>query len=601
MGRRINTGFFIIFLFIAFVSTYAWPQDGSLTFVTTSDLQGQMDPAETEHGFLGGFSKIAWIIKQERLKSPGRVVSVATGDDLMGVYFLNFKGKAIYSVMSTMGIDAATLGNHEFDQGPEVLSCAMGYARFPFVETNMYPTPGSPLRRFRPYLILERGGLLIGFIGLMTPDLPRISKVQGSVNVVSPFSVARKWARFLKKGRRVDLVVALTHLGLPLDRELAQEVPEIDLICGAHSHDLLEEPIVVEHGNGRKTLIVQTGARGFYVGVLNLVVKGGSISSYSWKLVKVDGSIPRDPDVEGLIFSYRDKLPPDRVVFITTTPIDLRKEALRLRESPFGDLVGDILRDRFGVDAVILNGGSLRGDRVIPAGPVTTRDLDSIFPFGNNVVVLKVKGKVLKEALERGFSALPSASGRFPQISGIRVLVDASCRAQELLIENGKAVGILKPGRRVVRLEVLSGGHYVPVDPDRVYSIATNRYMADGGDGYIMLRDSAVSKMDSYVTVKSVVQNALSGKTVSMPDPDGRISFVSSSDKGNVDGEDGVNFFDALELSRMLLGLRNLQYTADMNCDSSVDIVDALIISMHSLMGASLTKACAAVNSRPGG
>ena len=502
----------------------------TLVLLTTSDLQGQMEPATVNGESLGGFARIAWVIKLAKTLLPQNTIAVATGDDLLGEYFLTFKGRAIYSVLSEMGIDVATLGNHEFDQGPEVLAEAMEYAGFPFVETNLSATALSPFKApFLPCTAFERDGLRIGFIGLITPDLPHITRVENSVQVNPNLAeVATTYAMFLKEFVGVDVVVALTHIGLEADKELAQKVPEIDVICGAHSHDMLMEAVEVPHENGRKTVIVQTGLRGRYFGVLLLQIEDHRITRYRWVPVKMDSRIPEDQETARLVESYRSQLPPAQVLTHTEVPLDSRGESMRTRETNLGDMVTDVIRQRFGVDAVILNGGGFRGDRLIPAGPITTQDTATLFPFGNSVVILRLKGKVLKEALERGASALPQPAGRFLQVSGMRVVIDPTRQPQRLKETNGEVTGIETSGERVIRVEVATDNGYLPLDMDRTYTVATNTYLASGGDGYFMLKEKAVSKKDTYVSLKSVVEDWLASRDSIAPATDGRITVLST-------------------------------------------------------------------------
>ena len=155
----------------------------------------------------------------------------------------------------------------------------------------------------------------------------------------------------------------------------------------------------------------------------------------------------------------------------TGTELDTRRLSVRTRETNFGNLVADAMREATGADVAVTNGGGIRGDRTYPAGTeLTRRDILSELPFGNRTVLLEVTGGQIREALENGFSQIEDQAGRFPQVSGMTVRYDPNAPA----------------GQRV--REVTVGGR--PLDPSATYRLATNDYMAGGGDGYAVFMDA---------------------------------------------------------------------------------------------------------------
>jgi 5'-nucleotidase / UDP-sugar diphosphatase len=505
-------------------ATTVWAQPRSLIILSTSDLQGQLEPVITKQGVgdgnatleMGGFARMASVIKNIKKDYPGKVLTVVTGDDLMNKYFINFHGAPICEAMTAMGVDAGTLGNHEFDLGPSVLAEGLAACRFPVVESNLSAKAGSPLAsRFVPSLVLERDGLRIGLLGLMTPELPYISKAGPDIEI-SPdlLATARETVKQLKEKDKVDLVVALTHIGLEEDQKLAAQIEDLDVICGSHSHDVLYQgqEAVIRHPSGRMTVIVQSGTRGEYLGQLKLEVDGGRIGSYSWDPILIGAQTPADAQVDALIASYRGKLPAKTVITTAAVPLDCRSETLRTQEVPVGNLVCDIMRAYFKVDVALQNGGSIRGDRILPAGPLSSEDVDTMFPFDNSVVVAKVTGKVLKDVLEYGVSRFPEKFGGFPQVSGLRLLVNPSGTPLKLAFDAGnQPIDIAQPGTRIAKVEVLAkDGSYQPLEPEKEYSVAINSFMAGGGDGYIMFKQSGALTF-TYVSLKSVIESALKG------------------------------------------------------------------------------------------
>lgn len=178
----------------------------------------------------------------------------------------------------------------------------------------------------------------------------------------------------------------------------------LDVILGAHSHDLLlaGQEAVVQRPDGGRCIIVQTGTRGAYLGRLYLDCDGGRVVSYRWDPLLLDAKIKPDPQVAALVDSYRAKLPPARVLAKLAHPLDCRSATVRGGEAPVGDIVCDIMRYRTGADVALQNGGGIRGNRIIPAGPLTTDDVAAMFPFGNSITLLRIEGRYIRLALEWG-------------------------------------------------------------------------------------------------------------------------------------------------------------------------------------------------------
>jgi len=346
--------FFFVILLIA-VSSRAEPRE--LIILTTSDLHGQLEPfaAEKDNGTsnAGGITRIASVVKTIKKLNKQKTVLFSSGDSLTGKYFLRFKGEAIFSAMSLLGIDSATLGNHEFDRGVEALSNALKYCSFPIVESNLETIDNSSLKNsFERFKIINRNGIKIGVIGLMTPDLSFISNAGNNVAVDPDIAgSAVNMIRSLKQKESPDLIVALTHLGLEEDIKLAGQVPEIDLICGGHSHDLMEKEkeTVINHADGRKTIITHAGARGEYLGLLSMVVEKGNIISHLWEPIRVTSKIRQDKKALDLITSYNKDLPEGKVLTILKKALDCRGETLRTREAAAGNMIADIIREHFNV------------------------------------------------------------------------------------------------------------------------------------------------------------------------------------------------------------------------------------------------------------
>lgn len=509
-------------------------QDWNLVLQFTSDIQGQLSPfdVETVHDGevlteeVGGMSRLSWAMHQVQERFPGMSLTLSGGDDLLGPYAFFSEGVPIYEVMNRLPYDAGTLGNHEFDRGDAFLAEALANRDFPVVVANLVTDPESPLSGLvHSSMVLERNGLRIGVFGLVNNDLALISNPGEHVAVTADYAeVSHRMVAELE-AQDTDLIVAMVHIGQLEARELAAQVPSIDVICVGDDVTLVERGReLVEHPGGGSTIVVQSGYRGEYLGLLKLSVVDGKVAAYHWQPIRLDESVPKDTDICDLLSQCRKGALDEDIVARTLSPLDLRKRSLRTGESPFAGLVAETLRQRMGTDVAILNSGTFRGDQIIPAGPLTDADLETIFPFDDTIYVLEAPGSVLIQALERGVSDLPEANGCFLQVSGLRYAVDLSQQAQALVLNSeGRATGIASPGHRIAGVEVMGpGGEYEPLDPARVYTVTTNAFVAEGGDGYIMLQNLA-QRENTGVDLKLAVREGLAAMGEFDPQAMGRI------------------------------------------------------------------------------
>jgi len=254
---------FLPLILILLLSASLCAEPRELTILTLSDLHGQLEPFVTEEENktlkVGGIARIVYAVKTMKKSSPQKAVLFSSGDSLTGKYFLQFGGEAIFSAISLIGVNAATLGNHEFDRGEKTLSNALKYCGFPIIQSNLETKDNSSLKdSFVPYKTVEKNNIKLGIVGLMTPDLPFISSAGSDIKVNTDLvESAINTLNTLKQNEKPDLIVALTHLGLEEDIMLAEKVPEIDLVCDGHSHNFMkkdEEIIVSQSGKWQKDI-----------------------------------------------------------------------------------------------------------------------------------------------------------------------------------------------------------------------------------------------------------------------------------------------------------------------------------------------------------
>jgi len=507
-----------------------------ITILTTSDFQSQITPFKTKiyiNGVktkveVGGSARVVGLVKELKWKNGNAsTLFLTSGDDFLGPVFRAFGGIPTTFMWDQIA-DAWEPGNHEFDQGPEVLGKALDYSTVPMICANLDVSNEPALKgKIKPDLIKIAGSVKIGIFGLITPNVNILTNLGKNVKVNPDLASVAQAEVDKLKGEGCNLIVALTHIGVDADKDLASKVNGIDVIVGGHSHTLIQTPIVVKNPNGHETIIVQDGAKAAYLGQLTLYVGKKGIEKYNWKLHLLDSSVPSDPFTQKLVDYFEAKMPPPEKVGESLVDLDARKSTVRTREAAIGDLFTDAMNYAVGTKIAVTNGGGIRGDKIYPKGVITTATLTQMHPFGNSIVIVKLTGKQFKEVLERGAAALRSKNdprdpktidtGAFLQVAGIKEVIDVDKTPQQLDPTNSK---IVVPGERVVSVTI----NGEPLDPNKVYTVAVNDYIAHGGDGYVTLGnlpDSA--KNFTYVYLTDALYKYIKAHSPIAPKVEGRI------------------------------------------------------------------------------
>jgi len=334
----------------------------------------------------------------------------------------------------------------------------------------------------------------------------------------------------IAKEHRPDLVIALTHLGLEEDRLLARRIPGIDVICGGHSHDLLPagEAATVTHADGGQTVIVQAGAGGIALGVLRIRLKPDMQPDYAWLPRGINTSSAQCPHMLEFIEGYRATLPPVQTLTTTDTVIDCRAAILRSQEAPIGNFIADSLREHFNTDVALYNGGGIRGDSMLPAGVLTSMDVETMLPFNNEAVVINMPGAMLRQVLERSVAHLPQPWGGFLQVSGLRMRVDPQPQSRQH--DQPGYVHATAPVQRISGVDIRGTDDvYRPLAPDQVYRIVTNSFLARGGNGYFEFSE-ATAEVPTGAILRDIIMHRLAEKPHHSFKTDGRISITTSGD-----------------------------------------------------------------------
>ncbi len=275
------------------------PGTSRLTLLHTNDTHSRIEPFGPGNGAIsgkGGMARRATLVKQLR-QQLGNVLLLDAGDVFQGTpYFNRYKGLLDYKLMSMMGYDAATLGNHDFDNGVEGLVAAMSEATFPFVNCN-FDMKGAPglAKRVQPWLVKQFPGVKVGITGVCVDFTGLVSpKNHEGVTWLNPLESLKPVIKLLREREKVDMVVLLSHLGYDLkgtgwdDLALARQLPGIDVIIGGHSHTFLEEPVRVKNEGG-ETLIFQVGFGGVNLGRMDFTFAKGAVKASSGAALAVHG------------------------------------------------------------------------------------------------------------------------------------------------------------------------------------------------------------------------------------------------------------------------------------------------------------------------
>ena len=481
----------------------AWAEPLPVTLIHLNDW----DRMGEDNG-RGGAARIAAVVKTERARAEaaGGLAVVTFGGDTISPSVLSGidRGAHMIDLANAVGFDLAVPGNHEFDFGPEVLQerLAESNAVWLLGNVNYRDQPGFP--GTESTAMIEKAGYRLGFLGLLTPDTAEISAAGDSVTFLPQAEIAAALAAELRSAG-ADLVIALTHNRTAQDTDLLRRVRDIDIVLGGHDHEL------TAWYDGRQAML-KSRSQGRYVGVLNVVLdrvggasgadtsvgdaSGGDSSGadaaggnsfgegstaesrITWTPnydLRSTAGVEPDTEVAAMVAGYEAQLDRElgQVIGRTETELDTRGPVVRSGEAAFGNLVTDALLAATGAEVAITNGGGIRGGRVYPPGAeLTPRMLLSELPFGKATVVLGLTGAQLTEALENGVSRAEENDGRFPQVAGLRFAFD-----------------VRRPsGSRITRVEV--GG--APLEPGRVYRVATNDFMYTGGDGYTAFESAEV-------------------------------------------------------------------------------------------------------------
>ena len=504
----------------------------TLTILHTNDFHSRIEPInkydsgckpeDNDAGeCFGGSARLISAVRAARATTNNSIL-VDGGDQFQGsLFYTYYKGQAAAEMMNAIGYDAMTVGNHEFDDGPEVLRGFMDAVEFPVLMANADISAEPALAGvLMPSTVIERAGEKIGLIGLTPLNTPELASPGDRITFLNPVPAVRAEVERLT-ARGVTRIIALSHSGYNEDLRIAAAVDGLDVIVGGHSNTFLSNvsdrakgpyPTWVDTPNGGRTAVVQAYAYGKYLGRLDVTFdENGVVTEAAGEPVLIDGAVAEDSDLKARIAALAKPLDEvrNRVVAQTAAPIDGSRENCRATECEMGNLVADAMLDRVksqGVQIAIANGGGLRAS--IDAGPVTMGEVLAVLPFQNVLSTFQLTGADVVAALENGVSQVEEGAGRFAQVAGIRYTFDRKG----------------EPGNRIRTVEVMEEGGWQRIELDKTYGVVSNNFLRGGGDGFAIFAERAIDAYDFGSDLADVVAEYMLTRGTYQPYTDGRIT-----------------------------------------------------------------------------
>ena len=481
-----------------------------------NETHGQLVPlsqrnADGTRTAVGGAAALATYLGSEEAENPKRTLIVDSGDFMQGPAISSyFEGKSTVEVFNEIGVDSVAVGNHEFDYGRDALSQRIAEANFPFLANNIIDdATGDQPEGIAPYKVFNERGVKVGVIGVGNPDtknvtLPEATEGLSFLDLQKTAAAVADSVDALEK-QKIQTIVLTPHVGLESENsgllaDLLNALPaktadEIDFTLGGHipldiSTEIDGIPVVQPLGN----------TRGYADVTLTVDRKTKDVVDFAATSDRVltDSVVP-DPEVKSIVNRYQAQLQEalGKTVGEATTSI-LRGET-RAVESEMGNFVSDAMRTYYpGVDFAFQNAGGLRAD--IDQGPITLEEIYAVLPFNNTLVTMNLTGAQVKQVLEEGAN---SQYGTV-QVSGLTWAYDASAPF----------------GDRVTSVTLPDGS---PIDPNATYKIATNNFMATGGDQFTTLTQGQ-NTTDTQTNLVDTVVRYLEQNSPVDPQVEGRIT-----------------------------------------------------------------------------
>jgi 5'-nucleotidase / UDP-sugar diphosphatase len=343
------------------------------------------------HSILANFPELAYLVEKER-ETTKHVLLVSGGDIFSGNAIVDYydpRGFPKIDIMNRLGYDVNTIGNHDFDYGPEILQDRIDQSDFPFILANIR-TGNTPLAQPEPYLIAGPGRLKIAFLGLIQLNDSGIPSTHpDKVKGMEFFPAIETASDFSYLADKADAVIALTHLGFAADTLLAWENPWLNIIIGGHSHTLITEP-----RKYNDVLVTQSGSRMRYVGKLTLLFRNRELIEIKPEVISLESVEGRNMEIASLVEEYNNNPALNRVIGRLAYAIEGKPDLCAF--------VTDAFREFGNFDLAFQNYGGIRVNRL--EGEIRVRDVFEMDPFGNQLVSIHLNYSELKDLLGNNLS-----------------------------------------------------------------------------------------------------------------------------------------------------------------------------------------------------
>ena len=478
------------------LATETAAQPTQVTVFHTNDVHARVD---TSAGM--GYAMAAGYVNAER-KAGKDVLLLDAGDTFHGMPFATVvRGESIVDILNAMQYDAMCPGNHDYNYGMDRLFELKDMLSFPLLCANLVDADERPA--MQPYTIKAfEDGTRVGIIGADNPEIAITLRPSTFDTYHLADGVEAVKAAVAELADQTDAIIVLCHWGtsgVENPSDALAKIDGVDLVVDGHSHDAFETGYRPEGG----CPIVSTGEYLKNLGKVILTIENHKVTNVEAALIPAP-TVYQDAGILEAIKTVQAEQDAALCEVIGSTPVNLDGERanVRTKETNLANILCDAMLKATGADVALTNGGGIRAS--IAAGDITKKAVVTVLPFGNLVVTRTVTGAQIRQAIEHGIRLYPDQNGGFPQVGGLTYVFDPA----------------KEPGSRVT--ELAAGGQ--PIDDQKAYTLATNDFLADGGDGYDML---AADQMPIYYGGLDEVLIAYIQSGAELPaEADGRIKTV---------------------------------------------------------------------------
>ena len=432
----------------------------------------------------GGTARLISAVEDARARHSNTIL-LDGGDQFQGTLFYNlYKGKVAAEMMNKLGYDGMTVGNHEFDDGPETLRAFMDAVNFPVLMANANVDLEPELKgKLDKSTTLLKNNRKIGLIGVVTEDVVDLSSPGDNIVFTDSVAAVQAEVDFLTEAG-VNIIILLSHSSYEVDKMIAANTTGVDVIVGGHDNAYLSNisdrakgpyPTVV---NG--TQIVQAYAYGKFLGELSVIFdEAGNVVYATGEPITIDGSVNENSQIVARLDELEEPITELKETIVGTVSNALTgdRAVCRVQECDMGNMIADAMRGAVidkGYTIALANSGGIRAS--LDAGEVTLGEIMTILPFQNTLSTFKVTGQQLLTAIENGVSQVEDNAGRFPQVSGMRFTFNLAKPANE---------------GRVTSIEIDEDGSWNALDLNKTYGMVSNNFIRGGGDGYKIFRSAS--------------------------------------------------------------------------------------------------------------